>query len=724
METDAFFGEVKMERGRPRLYINGEERPPVIYAMHHMFHRSDNNPQVGQRNVKNFAGLGIDFIQIDTSLGFGWKKGEKLDIGFALQEIDTTLKAAPDAKIMIRLHVIPPYWWLHENPGEMTVYSGWETKDSGEDRRGDDCDHVLRPSFASKKMAADTNEKLKELCEALEDTPEGRRVVSIQIAYGIYGEWHNWGFDWNPDYSQPMEEAFREYLAERYHNDGELQAAWGDPRASVKTAVLAPVEERKSTASGSVRDPVSGQRSVDSLRCMQLCGAKLLLGFAETLKKNWKRPLIVGAFNGYFFNFMDTGLGEAILGHLEVQKVLSSPYIDFIASPLPYLENREIGGFPASRAVMESVRLNGKLYLTEMDERPIGDGVGGDPAEYGKSIAVLRRNCLEPVLRGGGFWYYDHTRNYDVNPDGTYRKTGWWDCPVLLEEIDRFHKAITPYCTKPYEQAADVLLVYDTESLYHISGVYYMGRNHVLLVKAAVRSGAAFDIAYFNDLDKIDIDRYKCVIFANVVFMDKARRDLVRKRVCGGGRYVVFIGLDGYSNGEKLDPDLISDISGIALREDNAKRLDIPTEQYSAFVSVRPALAESAVFLPPGGVPAPVFAVRDDKADKAAWFIDGTASRLNKAAAAHKDFGSWCSWYFSLLPADNYILRDLFQQAGAHIYSKDGDSLLAGNGLVMVNCVRGGQKTVTLTNGSTVNFEMKDYTTFLLDAVTGEFVLN
>jgi hypothetical protein len=188
--------------------------------------------------------------------------------------------------------------------------------------------------------------------------------------------------------------------------------------------------------------------------------------------------------------------------------------------------------------------------------------------------------------------------------------------------------------------------------MFLISGVYYMGKNHLLLIKAAVRSGAAFDIAYFNDLDTIDIDRYKCVVFANVVFMDKARRDLVRKRVCGNGRYVVFIGLDGYSNGEKLDPELISDISGIALREDNGKRLDIATEQYSAFVSVRPALAESTVFLSPGDVPAPVFAVMDDTADKAAWFIDGTVSRLNKTVAACKDFATWRSWYFSLLPAD------------------------------------------------------------------------
>jgi hypothetical protein len=130
MVQEAFYGEVTMKDGRPRLYINGKEKAPLMFAL------SDITPSrawtaQAQRNIKNFADQGIDIVQVDTCLYLGWEKGKKLDIGFALKELDGAISISPEAKIMIRLHVNAPYWWMQENPEELTVYAEADAKDDG-----------------------------------------------------------------------------------------------------------------------------------------------------------------------------------------------------------------------------------------------------------------------------------------------------------------------------------------------------------------------------------------------------------------------------------------------------------------------------------------------------------------------------------------------------------------------------------------------------------------
>ena len=66
--------------------------------------------------------------------------------------------------------------------------------------------------------------------------------------------------------------------------------------------------------------------------------------------------------------------------------------VDFLCGPMAYCENRDLDGVPMQRSLLESCRLNGILWLTEMDQHPFGTEkyVGGDPALLAENIAVLR----------------------------------------------------------------------------------------------------------------------------------------------------------------------------------------------------------------------------------------------------------------------------------------------------------------------------------------------
>ncbi len=69
----------------------------------------------------------------------------------------------------------------------------------------------------------------------------------------------------------------------------------------------------------------------------------------------------------------------------------------------------QIDGAPLQRSMLESMRLNNMLWLTEMDQHPLGteDRIGGDPKKYDETIALLRRNFLQPLFAGEGMWYYE-----------------------------------------------------------------------------------------------------------------------------------------------------------------------------------------------------------------------------------------------------------------------------------------------------------------------------
>lgn len=98
-------------------------------------------------------------------------------------------------------------------------------------------------------------------------------------------------------------------------------------------------------------------------------------------------------------------------GHMFPDKLYEArQYVDFLCGPFPYMENRNPDGVPMSRALIESTRLRGMLWLTEMDQHPAGteDIMGGDPNRMDETMAQLRRNVLQPLLAGEGLWYYDH----------------------------------------------------------------------------------------------------------------------------------------------------------------------------------------------------------------------------------------------------------------------------------------------------------------------------
>lgn len=687
--------EVKQDKGKPCLFIDGKLTPPILYGLSDIPGSNSNTAQA-HRNIKNFAEKGINLVNIDTGIHLGWFKAEEYDPSAVIAEIGEVLVANPHAKVLIRLHLNPPYWWLRDNPDECIIY---RTKagdvfgtDNGESDRliRNDFEKQMRVSLASEKWINEASAILKKLCEFLKDTPEGDAILGFQVACGIFGEWHQWGID----VSHPMQERFKKFVKEKYATEEELKKAYNDENVNFENLRFSP-EVFLDGDCGNFRDPRFSKLIIDSQKCIQTSCTDAILTFCKVIKDVLPNVL-TGCFYGYLL-----GVGGNLMtieGHLEVDTLFQNKkLIDFLCGPFCYLDNRLPDGVPIQRGLLESCRINGVLWLTEMDQFPTCvEELGGDIALKQETISILRRNVLQPLLAGQGLWYYDHRVQPRFVKDkphlaylsSIYRKLGWWEKDYLLKEIEDLQKIAKKITASQYTPQADVLLVYDTESYYCCAKV----NDEVYPIHKAVASmGVAYDCIYLKDIDKTDIKRYKCVIMVNCYMIDAHKRAVLKNLL--ESKTTVWLYAAGFCNGETLDIKNISETVGINLKLTQNTTADGIKANQTAY--------------------SPFLAVDDKNASPILKYNNG------EIAAAKKENNYWVA--FQSLPKE--VIEAAIMQSGAHRYLLTGDTVMAGGDFIAINCTHGGTFDLFLKNGKIVNITLEKYTTAVFDANTGERLL-
>lgn len=655
--------------GAPELYIDGKKTVPLWYALSDIPAAKAWN-DCSQRGIKNFAKCGIDIVCVDTNLHEGWQENGEYDPAALLKDISAVLQSNPNAKVVTRLHLNPPYWWLHKYPEEQIVYYGkkeidgqvkWvelEKTDSG--TYGDRTiarKHLpteIRASIASERFLHDCGEMLRQLCEKVKAHPLGRYLIGIQPAYGTCGEWHYWGgnntyyCNLGTDYCEPMQRLFRRIVRERYASEEELKRFYGDT-ATFENVTMAPPEEREATYGANFfMTPEKYARGIDSMRTFSVASAEAIRYFCKCIKESWNE-ILTGAFYGYFVYTED-----ASAAHCEPHRLFSDDNIDFLAGPCAYTYNKEVGNANLLRYVAESCRINGKLYLSEMDQgfrswnsTICKEYICESEEEY---ATIMKRNIMENILIGNGAWYYDHR----LPTVSFYEKEEYWNTPERLKTIKELQNVCKSMLEKAYKKTTDVLLVVDTERLYYKC---YTSASFEFM-QAILKSGAGVDRLYLKDLEKCDISRYKCVLFLDCHTMETRIYEYIRNKVMADGRTVILI------NGFAKIVDKMTDVS----------RLEQiiganPCEKYKEY--------------------------------------ENSNCRI-------------CVMPETL--TDRKFYHDIFKKAGAHIYSDDGEVIIADNEMVMMHCKDIPQTTLHLHCGD-VKVENGKYNTVIYNSFTGERVL-
>ncbi len=715
--------KVEVRNGRPTLLVDGIPEYPMFYALTDVPGGRFSWEDVPARNVREFARTaGVRLFQVDLAMEHVFLENGTVDLSVARKQIQGVLAARADAGVVFRLHVRPPRWWLARHPEELTVYLDAATQPehgAGHNRFiEDDLKAVPRASLASERWLREMGDVVARFCTDLAKTPEGNALVGIQVASGVYGEWHYWGFtDHEVDAGPAMTAAFRRWLRGRYGSDEALRAAWGDPAAALASAEVPGLAARRETRDGSFRDPATERRVIDYTRCQHEAVADAILHFCRIVKESWPRPLVTGTFYGYFFACF--GRDQAG-GHLELRRVLESPFVDYLSAPSTYYpESFEVGDPYRSRGLLASARQHGKLWLDEMDQAiPLKAYADPDyPKSLAESIAKVRRNVMFGQANGSGLWFYDFgPSGFSQGPAQSRTNAlgvnGWWDDPEVLADIGRLRAFLQSRVDTPWSSSADTLAVFDTQSYYHTRSVKEApdAISHALVNWGALglyRAGIAFDALHLADLPDVDLSHYKVVVFFNTWRLTADERRFIREKVATGGRHVVWFYAPGYTDGARNHDGFVHETTGFDLR-----RVEIAGK---ATIETTPALGERLEYSLADTALSPLFAVNDADAT-----VLGRFTVTGQVAIASKRFANHTAWYAALPAWSPEVFRRLIAQTAAHRYSEEGDVVYAGGGLVTLHTKVGGRRTVLLPKGRRVPLDLPDGpSTVVLDDTTG-----
>ena len=703
MAQKAKTAEIRMLDGAPALLVDGQPELPFLYALTHVGGGRWSWEELPAHNLRNNCADGIHLFQVDLWFEDIWLPGrKKLDIDLARRQVRGVLDACPGAGVVVRLHVNAPMWWNRAHPEECVQFANGPVEDYPTDlpfnHEDGDIYRSVRASLASVRWRDEAGTRVAEFCRRLSRTPEGRSVIGIHVAGGVYGEWHPFGFfRHEPDVSPPMQQAFRRWLSAKYHTDENLRTAWRDPAASLAAAAVPDTTVRRCCAEGVFRDPAREQYVLDYYRCQQAEVVTDIEHFCRIVKQSWGRPLITGVFYGYLHFAL---CREAMGGHLEVERLLNSPWVDYFAGPTSYNRlSREAGGSGLERGIVRSALLRGKLWFDEIDNgylqnKQERDYVRSNLLNDTAYLAILQRSLWLPLVQGCGLWLYDF---------GPRRNTGWWDSPLYRAEIRRTRTYFEQARRQKPGPSAEVLVVWDTDSYYYTENVFTktceLGLDNA--TDDLLRCGVPTDHYYFFDLPLLDLHAYKVVVFMNAWKLTPGQRQFIRDSVATGGRTLVWNYLPGYLDGQEHGKALVEAVTGISLQEIpvpdtvrwtmGAAGITNPEHFQPLLVARDPAATAMAVLVGPGAVPVVV----------------------------RKQLAGCTSILASVPLHGSAVFRQIFREAGCTVWNENNDLTLVSGRYLLLHDNEGGRRTLHLKSGKSVDLDLPAPATLLLDAETG-----
>ena len=529
--------------GSCALLVDGEPRPPFIY-------RGTVDPlsSHGRRQVGLFRDAGVHVYTMYLPLEPMWKAPGDYDFSQLDDVVRGYLSVDPEARLFVILRLIPPRWWMDRHEDELVRYA------AGDDyNTSDESGRVRRASLASKLWQQDALHIWRAAIEHLERHPWGKRVIGYQPGYGIYTEWHYFG-SWReqmPDTGPAMTAHFREWLRGRYGTVDDLREAWLDTDVTFETATVPGVQPRLAAGRLDLRDPAAGQWVADYYRCQQEVTADDIELFCAAAKEATGGRAMAGVFYGYFYGVHPQTQG----GHLELERLLASPNVDYFAAPYDY-SHRLMGDDGRGRAICDAFPLAGKVHMIEADTRTHLHPRN----EYGKlatteeSIAAIRREVATALTHGSALWWCD------FGADGS---GGWYDQPELIGEVKKLVALAEERLNTPRKRVAEVALVCDLGSCYSLNDGAAM-RTHLRLLDEVTtelyRTGTPFDTILLSQLPKADLSGYKMLIFLNTLKVDAPTRRFLARAT--RERSVLWLWAPGITDGKGFGAELVSELTG------------------------------------------------------------------------------------------------------------------------------------------------------------------
>ncbi|MCF6285970.1 MAG: hypothetical protein L3K26_12355 [Candidatus Hydrogenedentes bacterium] len=488
--------------------------------------------------MKQFQEAGVDTYCIfaahtNNSLGLPysqyppvWRWFDKYDFDSLNRQFDDVLNINPNAAFICMIDLNSPDWLhrqlLHRNYEKVESYS------------------MLSSACATPAWIKATLAYLEATIKHME-ARYGDRIKAYQLACGATDEWLDMQ---QGSAGRAKTKAWKAWLKKHGKEDVPIPSFQRLDQASFDDLV---------------RDPATEKDVVDYAHFTGDLIADAALVFAGRTRELIPKQRQIGMFFGYIMELARKRLVWA--GHLEYERLFSSPSIDYFAGPGTYTD-RKMGGGSGFMVPNGTITMNGKAFLQEIDHRTptynrkLDDFVTINYIEQWKNQpatnAGLKREFSLAIINNASLWCFDMF--------GGVFKTS-----ESMNVIAQSKKLWAQYTSTLFKSRAEVALVVDPQSARYIndsnpqiSHIYQGTRNKLN------RLGAPYEVFSFNDLPKVDLTSYKLIIFPGLFQVTSEKMAILKKHVFNKDRTVFFVYAPGICNEDSLDTDRVKALTGTA----------------------------------------------------------------------------------------------------------------------------------------------------------------
>ncbi len=531
-------------------------------------------------HIRDFLSAGINVFRF--SLPLGWKAPGSFDYADGDKTMDAFCGAGPEVKAFPMIWIDGPEtkWWELEYPDEVALMRSREGGEicreapgvreyakQGEDYtpKGDAFDRLHQGvpcmhSFASEIWREQAGKAVRRAVAHYSSKFPGR-IAGFYLCAGLSHEWFNWGNytdDALFDYSTPMLAYFRRWLSARYASPAELGRAWGRAIASWDDVEPPMPAERPAADSSALPDPAKNASAADFAAALSDAQADCFLLLCRAASEAAAPESLVGGFYGYWWNQTDFPC-PARNGHLALQRVLDSPDVDFLASPLDY-SLRGVGGVTSSQAMGGAALQHGKRFINSADVK-----LSQEKHSWWQSFVRVPENDDEAVdllKRDFGFSMAEGHWHSWVDLFG-----GAFSRPAVKSALRRLQQIAAKYPDLRRPPKARALVVIDELSLRLVtpsSGLWTL-LFPVQKQWNLHRSGFPWTIITLDDFLHRDWPDAHLVNFVNVFEADETRREATHAKLLASAATAIWNLYPGYIARGRFDIARAAALTGFHL---------------------------------------------------------------------------------------------------------------------------------------------------------------